>query len=393
MYKAGEINTTTLNSSLVEYNHVHINVGNSFDSVTNSFQPIKPGLFWFMFEVFSDYLGRIDYAMRDVTAENSTTGVTTTKTFLSLHSLNDLRCLQPASRLQMFSQYSFFVWQAEMNGMTWGGFNIDDISTNPTIAFNVMRRSGELGMHSQNTPLKFDIVLINSGQCWNDSNFIFTAPAEGVYIFSFSTSTTVSYVNIALAINANTKFKDVIKLGQMNVYGKKENTVKAISVSAVVKLQRDDTVFIQLTDLVRKDIIGRTAFKGFLYAPPNNSFVAWSATRQFPSPIDSVAIISCYVSVNIGNVLRKRGSEVIIPTDGVYYVTISAYLFQNNTFALLIDGRKHTEITSGDFALVTRERSFLLRLMAGNILALRLLTKTKTSLHLGLSFAGFTVHL
>ena len=389
----------------MQYSHVAINLGKNYDSETSSFQPSKAGFYWFIFEAFGDQSGRISYAMRDIVTETST-DVQSTKSKSCALSRNDLRTLLPQSRLQMFSLYSYVVWKEDMYGMMWGGFNINDISTNPPIAFCVVRfRKLILATFSPTYKyFDFDVIQVNSGQSWNGRTHIFTAPVDGVYIFSFSASTERKLVFLNMVINYNRtggllpndmSSQNKILMCSSN----RDNVIQTVSGSAVVMLNKSDSAFIEReqdgSDMT--DDYSQASFRGFLYAPPQNMTVAWSAQLNSydPDKINNALALSFDdIVFDIGNVFARHDkSKITVPIGGVYYVTFKASLTLYNTaiVALFVDEKHLIEVRNEDDIRsypTTYERSILVQLAVSNKLSIRLISGTSP---LALTFTGFLV--
>ena len=209
-----------LKLSPVKFNHISINIGNAYVSSTDSFQPCKAGLYWFHFDMYSDNLGRTIYTMRDVTTGEDYSSIIANESTKSVRSLSDLRNVTSQAQLQMFSQYKHNLSNNVTFGMTWGGMRIDSISTDPPIAFSVVKQNNYIDdishiiskkLPSTKDALQFDFILVNSGQCWNEITDYFTAPATGIYILNFSTVTTImnAVVHLVIKRNINNLFKQV----------------------------------------------------------------------------------------------------------------------------------------------------------------------------------------
>ena len=373
-----DFHSKVLNFYPVQFNQIPINIGEKYDTETNSFQPLIAGLYWFLFDTFTNVVGNINYTLRDViTGDKAFIFVSEFK--MGVIAQNYLGSVQPESRLQMFSQCPYYVWEQSMIGMSWGGFNIDNLSPSSPVAFSVLKHSSLLGnfaVSPPRSPFQFDVVFINSGQCWNEALHTFTAPVNGIYIFSFSTITTISNLEVILIINGKQSVPS--HFCRMITYFV-DGEVLTICCSIVLLLTGGDSVYISWNFRPQIDRYEQASFKGFLYAPPNNMSVVWSAAISRPSKLsvdDQRDITLTDVIINVGGVFRGNDtSKVIIPINGVYYVTFRALQPINVTAALFVNRRKHMEIISVGYFMhtLTLERSFLLHLTTGNSLSLRLI--------------------
>ena len=94
-----------------------MNIGERYDAITNSFQPFKADLYWFLFDIFADTSGNIINTLRDaITGDNTLIYASDCK--MMVIAQKHLESVQLESRLQIFSQYSCYVWKEGMFGMS-----------------------------------------------------------------------------------------------------------------------------------------------------------------------------------------------------------------------------------------------------------------------------------
>ena len=280
-----------LKLSPVKFNRISINIGNTYVSSTDSFQPCKAGLYWFHFDTQSDNLGRTIYTMRDVTTGEDYSRIIANESTKSVRSLSYLQNVTSQAQLQMFSECKHNLSNNVTFGMTWGGMSIDSISTDPPIAFSVVKQYSYVDEISftmnkkqpcSKNALQFDFILVNSGQCWNETTDSFTAPATGIYILNFSTVTTILFAMVHFIINRN--ISDLYKEGSDEwcyFPGMEINTLKTHSCNAMLKLGQGDSVYIEwfesphFGNMYKK--FNQASLKGFLYAPTDQISIAWYA--------------------------------------------------------------------------------------------------------------------
>ena len=381
----------------IQFSNVLVNLGNNYDTITKSFKPSKTGYFWFVFDIFTDFSGKVNYWMRDI-ATGDISGISSSRNILSVLSRSDFRYLQPSNQLQMFSEYSYLV-SRDVKSISWGGFNINDMLMNPLIAFSVVQTNNTFdtvdhnnskifsGLYNQ---FAFNVVLVNLGQCWNDTTNTFVAPVRGAYIFSFSANTNNFFVLAYLIIIEN--FSKQVRIIPLYLSEKsvKDGTTHSISGSEIVMLDISDSVCLSLslTTGTYADFYKLTSFRGFLYSAPHNFSVIWSArlfskfesnTGESSNIFENEKLDLTFkdITINIGNVFLKNDSKkVIIPINGVYCITIKASLPTNAIMALFVDESKLLEIISdldNRYSRATYERSFILHLAVGSSLSLRLI--------------------
>ena len=285
-------------SSPIPFSSVLINVGNSYDTVTNSFKPSKAGYFWFVFDISADLSGKVNYWMRDITT-GDISSISSSRNKLSILSRSDFKHLQPSSQLQMFSEHSYSVSKEGLKGISWGGFNIDEISMNPLIAFSVIQTENMFdtidhiiysGRFYQQ--YIFNVVLVNLGQCWNATMNMFTATVRGAYIFSFSANTNNSNVLANLIILND--FSKQFESKTISLYSSQiliDGFSHTISGSEIVMLNKGDLTFLNfgLTKITLAESyrdFRQTSFRGFFYSVPHNLSVIWLA-RLFKESVST----------------------------------------------------------------------------------------------------------
>ena len=400
-----------LKLSRVKSNRISINIGNTYVSSTDSFQPCKAGLYWFHFDTHSDNLGRTIYTMGDVTTGKDYSSINAKESTKSVRSLSDLRNVTSQAQLQMFSECKHNLSNNITFSMTWGGMSIDSISTDLPIAFIVVKQYSYVDeisyTMSKKQPcskdaLQFDFILVNTGQCWNEITDSFTAPATDIYILNFSTVTTIMNALVHLVISRNISDLYNKEVREWYYYaGMEINTLKTHSCNAMLKFGQGDSVYIEwfegpyFSNMYKT--FNQASFKGFLYAPTDQISIAWYARVQVGRYIDILKdLVFDDVLVNIGEVFKSNDtSKVFIPKSGIYNVIFKTYkLPKDFAVALFVNGSKNLKIRSSNSFLDSLERSILLQLEAGTCLSLRSpanCTNEERSSNLGLGIAGFLV--
>ena len=273
--------------------------------------------------------------------------------------------------------------------LTWVGFNVDEISSKPPRAFNVIRKNGVWNASMLVNAFPFEIVLINSEQCWNDKTSTFTAPVEGVYIFSFSATITSGSINSVIMLN---------KMQRQNTAPKQNSTlsiiplcsahlseadvdVVTISGSAIVVMAANDFAFIFSCTL--NNFI-QVSFLGFLYSPVNSLSIAWSTRFDWNIPIQNQVDVNNLFNIdfndivlNIGNVIRNNNKrDMLFPIDGIYYITYRvSELLPSVTINMLINRNisSQIEIDGNTFKInLTHEQVFVLKQVADDILSFQI---------------------
>ena len=320
------------NTSPLQFNIITFNTGNGFDNYTSSFQAVRSGFYWFFFVVTGSLPGNVNYTMYDILTTIRTSIIDDRKRSARLAAQSDLRHLSSLNTLKMFLQWDYLLETEEWNYLilTWIGFNIDKISTVPPTAFNVMRKNGVWNASSLVNEFFFDILLVNSRKCWNDAQSTFTAPVEGVYIFSFSATITSGSINSLIILHkmqrhvTEPKQNLTVSIIPLCSAYLSESNIDVISVSgsAIVMMAVNDFVFV-FSNTLNNYI--QVSFKGFPYSPANNLFIAWSArfdwniSREIQFDVNNrVEIVFSDIVLNIGNVIRNNDkSKMILPIDGI----------------------------------------------------------------------------
>ena len=402
--------------SPVQYSHVYINIGNCYDVVTHSFRPLRDGVYWFIFDTFANELGKVDYSMRELLKDPIVTSIYAERCVKNVFSRSDLRQFQGSSRLQMFSKYQYFVWEDGMHGITWGGFYINNISSDPPIAFNVVSNN-MIEDDSYDTIMaeafSFGLVLVNSGKCWNALTRTFTAPFDGIYYFSFSTITRMTHIKVVLKYgNILTNYTrqewilrnhNILMTDQLHTSLLRSDDfvpiTRSVSGSAILQIAKGVSAFIfkETYDFTQ------ASFRGFLYAPPNSKFVAWCSQMTRDMKFGEESIYFDTVSVDIGGVFKYIDKSVAeVPKGGIYYVNFNAICVAPYGIGLFVNNIKRLEIISydkDDGVFMEYERSALLKLAAGDEMSLRVINFTNANGYMfahkqrGPVFAGFLVSL
>ena len=354
--------------------------------------------------------------MLDITTAEKTKVLSNIDTEYLL-SRSDLRNTNARSQLQMISLNLYL-------DITWGGFNIDEISTNPPIAFQVVSYNSILvkvkfedeNILQFNSPsaFKFNEVLVNSGQCWDSTKHSFIVPLNGVYIFSFSMNLKNS--NWVIEITVRREGNILFESNQILSNGKnafRQNVLQTVSGSIVKMLTKNDSIFIEHS---RFDFItginnnyDQASFRGFLYKPTTHINAAWSAQMLNESPFSlreiffekNHDIAFTRVFINTGDVFNiKDQAKLIIPYSGVYYIILKAKIPPNNEIALFINGlmtqlkiRCYSTEFDNLFSknVETFERSLLVQVTLNNSLSVRLISDYHQNEAYDIYFAGFII--
>ena len=400
------------NTSPLQFNIITINTGNGFDNYTSSFQAVRSGFYWFFFVVTGSLPGNVNYTMYDILTTIRTSVIDDRKRSARLAAQSDLRHLSSLNTLKMFLQWDYLLETEEWNYLilTWIGFNIDNISTVPPTAFNVMRKNGVWNASSLANAFLFDIVLVNSRKCWNDAQSTFTAPVEGVYIFSFSATITSGSINSLIILHkmqrhvTEPKQNSTVSIIPLCSAYLSESNVDVISVSgsAMVMMAVNDFVFI-FSNTLNNYI--QVSFKGFLYSPANNLFIAWSTrfdwniSREIQFDVNNrVEIVFSDIVLNIGNVIRNNDkSKMILPIDGIYYITCkTSEMLPAVSIIMLVNRKKSNQVLiSGNTAKsnLSHEQSFVSKHAANDILSFQigLQKKFSATVYNALCVTGFLI--
>ena len=123
-----------------------------------------------------------------------------------------------------------------------------DVKSTPTY-FSVQRTSS---FTKDDTPIPFDIALVNTGTAMNLSSGIFTAPVAGIYSFSFhglvefqATQSAIPFLavglfvnneRVALALNEESNTRTINNKGQRS----------PLSLTTTIVLQKGDQVWLDM---------------------------------------------------------------------------------------------------------------------------------------------------
>ena len=324
----------------VLFTRVSVNVGDTFDSVQNTFTSPRNGLYWFHLSIMTP-VAQVDYKMVLVGSSNTYMNITQTgvrrldpgKSYHDTQSRDDLRWVQEGAEFFVSSGYDYGTTfgVSDLPIAVWSGFVLDTLMS-PFIAFKVYQNSiasspnNSLASSPNNTvaaPFPFVTVVLNEGEGWNAVQYKFVAPYSGVYVFSYSTSCEVGWA---------TEFNLVIDgrvLYNAEVSDTLHGGVDTASRTVPVSLKKGQKVWITSNGLQSSsDIYQMSSFKGFLYSPIHGINVVWSVhtlTQLFVASGGGSSDMGFeIVAVNVGNVWQSSKNQSIIPVTGTYYVELIA---------------------------------------------------------------------
>lgn len=138
------------------------------------------------------------------------------------------------------------------------------LAAGPKVAFSAALRdsgSGNVGPFTVETPLKYERVFSNSGDCYDPSTGKFTATVKGMYFFRFSMFNNLSSPpnSVVSLMKNNQRLTSV-----WDTTGNDANDMGSNAV--VISLDKGDTVYVALLaeKLLYDDSMNYNTFAGFL---------------------------------------------------------------------------------------------------------------------------------
>ena len=365
---------------------VRSNIGNAFDAKTYIFITPRCGLYWFNlnFKISTKLSADISIAGTQsfpslglLKADNMSIDT------VDRQSCDDIVWLSSRSQIYITSPlYSIL----EMT--SWIGFKLDDW-LNILIVFNVYQNSTIITPSSPN-PVPFTLVTVNEGESWDATTYKFSAPIDGVYIFSYNT---------ASIANTPTSF-NLVKDGIVSYNADSNYTgsagVDSASRSVPVRLNRGQRVWVTGNGMMSYgNRYKLSSFKGFFYSPVQGTQVVWSVHTTNAHLQGSNPVVFPIIESNQGNAWVSSSNKVVIKVAGTYYVNIvgTQQPMAGISLHVLLNGNLEAIILFKSWqaynGFVTREMADILQL------------KVNDELHVNanggeyqgyISFCGFLLH-
>jgi hypothetical protein len=163
----------------------------------------------------------------------------------------------------------------------WSGFCVD-----PNLSEIVFSVACDTAIDEVlNVALRFDRVLVNEGEAWNEKTNAFIAPTDGIYVFSFGVAvcdSAVGELDMIITSYLDKPTKNMYIVTQWNANSRGEVT---ISRSIVVGMNKRDEADIIKYGSLCVDAARPLTLLGFQYSPSGKtSFVAWAVYMHVELP-------------------------------------------------------------------------------------------------------------
>lgn len=121
---------------------------------------------------------------------------------------------------------------------------------------------------TMNTPIPYEIEVVNTGGAMDKSTGIFTAPRDGTYFFSFTGVAifppTSSKLGVSLFLNGNAVGLSFVRDGNPP-----EDHIVPVTLQSTLKLKAEDKIWVQIKYLSKgvelfDDSDNQTHFTGFI---------------------------------------------------------------------------------------------------------------------------------
>ncbi len=115
------------------------------------------------------------------------------------------------------------------------------------------------------TPIKFDLARVNEGNAMNLTSGIFTAPATGIYFFSFTgvakfpASSSLVYLGVYLYLNG-----DRIGTGYVSESNTVANQRSPLTLQSTLNLNSNDQLWVEILANLYDNSDHFTHFTGFM---------------------------------------------------------------------------------------------------------------------------------
>ena len=236
----------------------------------------------------------------------------------------------------------------------------------------------------------FDIESVNLGGAWNLMTNKFTAPLNGVYVFSLNC---VAYFGqgfeLEVVVNNDVRY-GLFYDSTINEY------YDITSRTFAVMLTAGDTVFVHLMYGNFRSDGFMTSFMGFLYEPMDGCKVIWSVHRTSGISGEYNILSFDTISANVGGGWNALSNTFVVPYAGIYQLHLSSTSSAacQNFFNLIWNGAVYAGIkisTTTHNGIITRSRSITVEASIGD--TFNIATPFAANLHSNsyklISFTGY----
>ena len=269
---------------------------------------------------------------------------------------------------------------------SWSAFLLDNVMS-PVIAFCAGRNSGT----TSTGKVDYTNTLVNVGNAWDLTRDIFTAPRNGIYVFSVSCGL-LAHKEVELLIYINS-------ISMFNLLAKDttHNGTDTVSRTFAVSLSAGNTVYTSLANGgMYSDLANQISFAGFLYEPLNGRKIIWSVHQTYSISGEYNPFPFNVVDINIGNGWNSTTNIFVAPYAGVYqlHLTATSYTSSPINFILYWQGVAYANIyitTTNYNGSVTRSRAIMIDAAAGDTFSIGSSYYLFSSSNRLISFTGFLI--
>ena len=284
-------------------------------------------------------------------------------------------------------------YTADMKQVLWSAFLLDNLMC-PLVAFCVGRTTS----YTQTGLINFTASFINVGYAFNITTNTFTAPSNGIYVFSLSCGAESGQPYIVLLCINTTTDKSPTCYGLVK-NSTSHNGIDTSSRTFAISLATGDKAYVSLNKgRLFSDGGYQTSFAGFLYEPLNGRKVIWSVHQNSSMSGQYNPFPFNVVSVNIGNGWKTANNTFVAPYSGVYqlHMTATAQSLLKVDYKLWWKGIVYASIyigTKKHNGPETKSRSIMIEALAGDKFFIS--TTTENNLYSSafnlISFGGFLI--
>lgn len=357
---------STSGLSIVPFDTVNINIGNSFISAQSRFLAPVDGL----------YVLYITTGLRaSMIADVRLCGTPNTPNILRSVRSNGGETIKMREDMQLLTRNTD-IWVSSDNPFSsnnitfptsFGGFHLNSLMKT-VVAFAV--RLTKSYSHQGNIP--FDYIYYQSSILWKADENVFVAPIGGIYYFSLSVGTSSGLTNISIRANHNPA---------VQLYSNCNNScgIETISQSSLLRINKGDEISVYLeTGTLCSDIRYQTSFFGFLYQPIITK-VAWSLQLSAINLRKKDPLNFDVVLVNEGNGWNTVTHTYEVPDRGHYFIRFCAEANYSETLDVqfLVNGNVianiKQEAETDNKGVTNISRDVIVHLQESDILRLRLI--------------------
>ena len=350
-----------------------------YDMSSGTFTTTDTALYWLHFSAGVPANTAVNYSFNGL---NNIRGIVKSNTLYPQDQVtaDGMQWIPKKTSFSMLTNYSLFnSGPLFQTALLW--FRLDTF-LQPLIAFRVVRTTSQYSTPPDYV-MPFDAVIVNEGLGWDVTNNKFVTPVAGNYFVSFGIGAEGGK-QACMTLSVKNQESTYLCIHELN----SRNNIEIARNAIMVYLNQGDILFAKAVAPINyySNSNCQVFLQAFLYSPQSSlSPVAWSVSRSlsyFVGPIEPLVYNT--VNVNVGGVWNSAFNNVTIKQAGLYFLDLSSLLcgcsspYSGNCSELvqlllnrqpIVELKMNTSLIELDG--VTRSRSIIIRLLAGDEMHVR----------------------